>query len=285
MDNRYEDGRSENLAENEQLNISQNPSVHGGGGRERRVVEAKHKSGLEPIGTEYKIDLADPRISKKFTLGAKMKKVLRRCSGCCRKPCATVESIRASAPFFSSINEYFPRNDEGRPMYDAKELALRLEVSGTGILEMDQNVLHPFVRVHIVDLNTNKYLQKSNREMPGIANKESCNFFRIEFGDNKETKVPEFTAVNFLLPFSTRMFDLRVRGNNYCEWNEEFIINENLERIFQPHVVIMFEVLDFVPSLIVNDRSQLRPDNLYPVAWAYLRPLGSAQVHAGKVKL
>lgn len=268
------------LAENE-LDVSQNPSMRGG---EKRVVEAKHKD-LDPIETEYNVDLADPRIHKKFTLGSKMKKVLRRCS-CCRKPCATVESIRDSTPFFSSITEYFPRVD-GRPMYDAKELALRLEVSGTGILEMDQNVLHPFVRVHIVDLNTNKYLQKSNREMPGIANKESCNFFRVDVDgkDNTETKVAEFTAVNFLLPFSTRMFDLRVRGNNYCEWNEEFIINENLDRIFQSHVVIMFEVLDFVPSLIVNDRSQLRPDNLYPVAWAYLRPLGSAQVHADKVKL
>ena len=47
----------------------------------------------------------------------------------------------------------------------------------------------------------------------------------------------------------------------------------------------MFEVLDFVPQMIVNNSSQLRPDNLYPVAWAYLRPLVQAQVHADKVKL
>ena len=172
---------SQDLGENEALNASlNNPSVIGGGGGrpEKRVVDIKHKQ-LDGIDSEYKIDLADPRISKKFTLGAKFKKVLRRCS-CCRKPCATAESIRDSTPFFSSINEYFPRNEEGRPMYDAKELALRLEVSGTGILEMDQNVLHPFVRVHIVDLNTNKYLQKSNRDAPGVANRESCNFFKVE---------------------------------------------------------------------------------------------------------
>ena len=76
----------------------------------------------------------------------------------------------------------FPK-EEDRPQYNAKELALRLEVSGTGILEMDQNVLHPFVRVHIVDLNSNKYLALSNKDMPGIANKESCNFFRMDYDE------------------------------------------------------------------------------------------------------
>lgn len=254
---------------------------------QRPLVEAKHKSGLENIESDYKINLDDPRIKSKFSIGDKIKKAFLPCTRCCKKPWATVEKILESKPFFDSIKEYFPKNDEGRPMYDAKELALRLEVNGTGILEMDQNVLHPFVRVHIVDLNTNKYLQKSNKDMPGIANKESCNFFRIELESDtdKETKVPEYTEVNFFLPFSTRMFDLRVKGNNYCEWNEEFIINENLDKIFQPNVAIMFEVLDFVPQLIVNNSSLLRPDNLYPVAWAYLRPLGSAQVHADKVKL
>lgn len=70
------------------------------------------------------------------------------------------------------------------------------------------------------------------------------------------------------------MFDLRVKGNNFCEWNEEFIINESIDNIFQKNVIFMFEILDFVPQLIVNDSSLLRPDNLYPVAWAYLRPLG-----------
>ena len=91
------------------------------------------------------------------------------------------------------------------------------------------------MRVHVVDLKTNKYLAKSDNKMPGIANKESCNFFRIENEeqDNKGAKVPEFTEVNFLIPFSTRMFDLRVRGNNFCEWNEGFIINESIDNIFQ----------------------------------------------------
>jgi hypothetical protein len=31
---------------------------------------------------------------------------------------------------------------------------------------------------------------------------------------------------DFFMPMSTKMFDLRINGNNFCEWNEEFIINE-----------------------------------------------------------
>jgi jouberin len=119
---------------------------------------------------------------------------------------------------------------------------------------MDQNVLHPFVRIHIVDLKSHKYLAKSKPNQPGVANKESCSFFKIDQageGENKDkkdtTKIAEYSDVNFFLPLSTTMYDLRVGGNNFCEWNEDFIINENLEQIYQENVVIMFEILDFVP--------------------------------------
>lgn len=124
------------------------------------------------------------RIKSKFTFYDKFKECLLRFTSCCKRRWATAERIRAQDGFFDSINQYlnFPK-EEDRPQYNAKELALRLEVSGTGILEMDQNVLHPFVRVHIVDLNSNKYLALSNKDMPGIANKESCNFFRMDYDE------------------------------------------------------------------------------------------------------
>ena len=55
---------------------------------------------------------------------------------------------------------------------------MKLIVKNTGILEMDQNVLHPFVRIHIVDMNTNKYLAKDKPSVPGVSNIENCSFFR-----------------------------------------------------------------------------------------------------------
>lgn len=51
----------------------------------------------------------------------------------------------------------------------------------------------------------------------------------------------------------------------------------------------MFELLDFPhdPSLIFKPEGKkvLRNDNLYPIAWAYLRPLGTARCHMERIKL
>jgi hypothetical protein len=57
---------------------------------------------------------------------------------------------------------------------------------------------------------------------------------------------------------------------------EEFVINENARYIMMPNVIFLFEILDFNTSLIFENPSLLNADNLYPVAWAYLRPLGAA---------
>ena len=45
---------------------------------------------------------------------------------------------------------------------------------------MDQNVLHPFVRIHIIDMNTCKYLAKENSKDPGVSNIENCSFYKVE---------------------------------------------------------------------------------------------------------
>ena len=274
----------DNSEERDQLNMSENPSQYGGrpsdigtGAKKQQPVEPK-RNNIPGIDAPHELNMDDVRITSKFSLGNRIKKGLSKVTACCKTPYKTAAEIRDTAPMFT-FEDMFPGHKN-------KKLALKLDIHGTGILEMDQHVLHPFVRVHIVDLRTNKYLAKVAKDQPGVANRESCSFFRIDPNeDNKDHKVPEYTDANFFLPFSTRMFDLRIKGNNFCEWNEDFVINENVANIFQRDVLIMFEILDFVPLLVVDQSSLLRPDKLYPVAWAYLRPLGSAQIHCDKVKL
>ena len=131
--------------------------------------------------------------------------------------------------------------------------ALKIGIKGTGILEMNEGsefVLHPFVRIHIIDRTTSKYLKKSDPNRPGVANKESCNFMQMKDaeGAGKEGEsVKTITNVdcNYLLPMSTKMNDLRIEGVNYCNWDEEFVINEYARNIYDKNVVIMFEILDF----------------------------------------
>ena len=93
-----------------------------------------------------------------------------------------------------------------------------MKVCGTGILEMDEHVLHPFVRIHVVDMNTSKYLKKSKPDRPGVANKESANFFSMikDEANKNYKKTPSKCNTDFLLPMSTKMFDLRISGTNFC---------------------------------------------------------------------
>ena len=68
------------------------------------------------------------------------------------------------------------------------DIAPRLVVLGTGILGMDPDVIHPFVRIHVLDLTTGKYLAKSDENQngvdKGVAFHESFGAFKYE--ENKQ---------------------------------------------------------------------------------------------------
>lgn len=197
-----------------------------------------------------------------------------------------VQQIFEKEPLFNFGDDL---DKKSKTYTDQMAAALKLTVKGTGILEMDEYVLHPFVRIHIVDRETSKYLQKSSKNRPGVANKESANMMQIippEAGkEGKNEKKITSVEPNYILPMSTKMNDLRIEGVNYCNWNEEFVINELAQKIYNPNVVILFEILDFNTKLLIEGSSKLNNDNFYPVAWAYLRPLGTANIHLGARKL
>jgi hypothetical protein len=48
-----------------------------------------------------------------------------------------------------------------------------------------------------------------------------------------------------LIPFSTPPCDLRVTGENDPHWDCEFTLDEGVQHILDPNVVILFEILDF----------------------------------------
>lgn len=81
------------------------------------------------------------------------------------------------------------------------------------------------------------------------------------------------------------MYDLRVKGMNLAQWQEEFVINENARYLLSPNVIFLFEILDFNTNLMFESPGLLNADNLYPIAWAYLRPVGAAQIHMARTRL
>lgn len=84
-------------------------------------------------------------------------------------------------------------------------MALKIKVKESGSLLLDPNVTHPFVRIHIIDMRTCKYLAKTDPNLPGSYNREAASLL-----DSKGN----FTHkdVDFLLPLSTRFFDMRIKG-------------------------------------------------------------------------
>lgn len=148
---------------------------------------------------------------------------------CCRAHKDGVDTIKEKNPMLDFNDMY--KNLAGY----ADKICPRLKVCGTGILAMDPNVLHPFVRIHIIDLNTKKYLAKKNwspmtdgrKCNNGVAQFENFSAFKLERNDHTEQfeKAAYKADADFYMPMSTRMFDMRVSGTNFCQWDEEFVIN------------------------------------------------------------
>jgi jouberin len=132
-------------------------------------------------------------------------------------------------------------------------------------------VLHPFVRVHVIDMSTQKYLAKEEL-VPCMQTRESVSL--VDAGKNFQRQRSDFVQ-----PFSTSLTDLRRKGQMMAEWEDEFVINERVAKVLEPEVVFLFELLDFCPDLAMTQPELLNSDHFYPIAWAYLRPIGMANVH------
>ncbi len=84
----------------------------------------------------------------------------------------------------------------------------------------------------------------------------------------------EKKETDFLMPLSTKFFDMRIKGNTQCSWDETFIINELAQTLLKPHILLLFEILEVNTTLIAQNSSLLNTEMFYQIAWGYLRPLG-----------
>lgn len=199
----------------------------------------------------------------RFSLGARM---FKACC-CCFSNKRSIELMKQDKPYQLFSNEEFKGNK------------IEIKINKSGPLELDQFILHPFVKVHIVDLNTYKYLAKSDPLVPGVYNNETAayyNAFKTHF---------EYPKVDYYLPLATRHYDLRPKAENYCSWYENFVIDCKVEDFLRPNVVILFEILDYSPALILDNSKQLNADNMLPVCWGFLRPIGQARQHLADSKI
>lgn len=80
-------------------------------------------------------------------------------------------------------------------------------------------------------------------------------------------------------PFATNPCDLRVLGKSRAEWNHTILLNLNVRTLLENDVLLLLELVDFSPSLLLDKPNELNRDNLYPIAWGYLRLSGLSKYH------
>lgn len=87
------------------------------------------------------------------------------------------------------------------------------------------------------------------------------------------------------MPITTKHYDLREKAENFCSWYENFIIDISVEEFLKPNNVILFEILDYSPALLLENSKLLNSDNMVPVAWGFLRPVGKVRQHLADSKI
>lgn len=212
------------------------------------------------------LNMTIPQIRKKFPIGDRISLALCGCG----KSLNPVQIMRNQSPLFTFEQQF---KDE-----KYNKMAMKIKVTETGSLILDPHMIHPFVRIHIIDMDTYKYLAKSKPLLPGVANKESASFLDCH-------KNYTMSLTDYILPMSTQMFDLRIKGSNLAQWEEEFIINEQASYLLRPNILFLFEILDFNPQMIFENKDKLNADLLYPIAWGYLRPVGTAHIHMSRTRI
>ena len=166
-----------------------------------------------------------------------------------------------------------------KKLKNLKKKLLSISVIKTGTLEIMPMILHPFVRISIVNLKTGKYLQKSDFSIPSISRGEK-NFVMY---NNREVGHMEFSSslLDIIPPFATCPYDLRERGESYAEWNEDFYINEKASNLLDDSNIFFFELLDYDLNYNLNSNEEC----IIPIAWGYLKPVGFSQTYMGKHKI
>ena len=120
---------------------------------------------------------------------------------------------------------------------------LSISILKTGTLAIIPMILHPFIRISIINLKTGKYLQKSDFSIPCISRGEK----NFTMSKNTQTGHMEFSSslLDIIPPFATCPYDLRERGESYAEWNEDFYINEKASNLLDDNNIFFFELLDY----------------------------------------
>ena len=196
-------------------------------------------------------------------------------SFCCKTQCCS--DYKNGEVFTSQC--YKEKCNVDKKLTNLNKKLLSISIIKSGTLEIMPMIMHPFVRISIVNLKTGKYIQKSDFSAPAICRGE--NNFTMRHDLNANHLELSSSLLDIIPPFATCPYDLREKGESYAEWNEDFYINEKASALLDDNNIFFFEVLDYNLNFNLNPNE----DCIIPMAWGYLKPVGFSQTYMGKHKI
>lgn len=161
---------------------------------------------------------------------------------------------------------------------------LNITVQKSSNFDLDPNLLHPHVKVHITSFATGSYLKKADvAPFQTPTTKAVYHYERVT--TYKRGAPRSIVEADFILPASTNSYDMRQHGKYRGEWDMKLTFNCSVAKLMELDTLILVEILDFNIGLLETDKDSLSKDNLYRVAWGYLRLNGLSAKHLGDVKL
>ncbi|KAF7273176.1 jouberin-like isoform X1 [Rhynchophorus ferrugineus] len=132
-------------------------------------------------------------------------------------------------------------------------------------LLLNSFVIHPVVKVHVVDIRNGKYFRKSDKN-------RSVTFYY------------ENDSNDYILPVISNSYNLQENRSFYPKWEESIIFNEDFEYFVNKNVIIFFEIMDFSTSnieVLKKNRKEYHK-GWYKIAFAFLRIAGKEFPHINK---
>ncbi|XP_022247251.1 jouberin-like isoform X2 [Limulus polyphemus] len=157
-----------------------------------------------------------------------------------------------------AVNEAKPSERHNNPI-------LGIIVHHSDQLKSDPLLSNPAVRIHIVDMNSGKYLKKLHESRP-VA-------FYYETQRN----------VDYILPMMTQPYDICKKKSLTPFWEELLIWNEDFDYFLQddPKTLVIFEILDVISSSRLGSQFRYLQGNqgCSKIAWAFLKLVGANGSH------
>ncbi|KAK5642654.1 hypothetical protein RI129_008821 [Pyrocoelia pectoralis] len=133
---------------------------------------------------------------------------------------------------------------------------MAITIHKTERLLLNSLVVHPLVKIHIVEMSTGNYILKSDISRSVIFYYENKN-------------------INYITPLLSEPYDLYKNHCAHPEWEETLLINEDITYILERNVIIFFEIIDFVSFSVANSQTKAEEQKgWHKIAWAFLKPLG-----------